>query len=79
MNSPSPTRQPQADPFERHYTSQEVGELWHLDASTIRRIFQDEPGVLKIGQIGRRSKRDYVTLRIPASTVERVYRARMSQ
>jgi len=76
MNLPAPTRQPQADPFEPHYTPKELAELWRLDESTIRRIFQDEPGVLKIGNTGRRHKRDYVTLRIPASTAARFYKER---
>jgi hypothetical protein len=79
MSFPAPIRLAQIDPFERHYTPKELAEVWRLDESTIRRMFQDEPGVLKIGQTGRRSKRDYVTLRIPASTAARFYRARMGQ
>jgi hypothetical protein len=75
----APVRLQQADPFERHFTPKELAELWRLDESTIRRLFQDEPGVLKIGQLGRRGKRDYVTLRIPASAAERFYRARIGQ
>jgi hypothetical protein len=51
MASVGPIRQ-QADPFERHFTLKELAEFWQLDESTIRRIFQDEPGVLKIGQVG---------------------------
>ncbi len=66
-----------ADPFEQHFEPGELAELWRLDASTIRRMFQDEPGVLKIGKSNRRDgKRDYVTLRIPTSVAERVYRER---
>lgn len=79
MSSPAPIRQPQVDPFERHYTPKELAEIWRLDESTVRRMFQDESDVLKIGQTGRKSKRDYVTLRIPASTAARFYRARMGQ
>lgn len=77
MDAPIPIRQQQIDPFERHFTPKELAELWRLDESTVRRMFQDEPGVLKIGSTGRRNKRDYVTLRIPASTAARFYRARM--
>jgi hypothetical protein len=63
--------------FERHYTPQELADLWHLDESTIRRIFIDEPGVLRYcREYGRRGRRDYVTLRIPASVVERVHKRR---
>jgi hypothetical protein len=62
------------DPFERHFTSRELAQTWKLDETTIRRMFQDEAGVMKIGKSGRRDKRDYVTLRIPESVAARVYR-----
>jgi hypothetical protein len=40
-------------------------------------MFQDEPGVLKIGKENRRNgKRDYVTLRIPEAVARRVYEER---
>jgi hypothetical protein len=62
-------------PFEEHFEPAELGLLWKLDATTIRRIFQDEPGVLRIGKSNRRDgKRDYITLRIPKSVAERVWR-----
>ena len=79
MNAATPIRLPSADPFERHYTPKELAEVWRLDESTIRRMFQDEPGVLRIGATGRRGKRDYVTLRIPASAAARFYQARMAK
>lgn len=64
-----------SNPFERHYTPQELAELWGFDHTTIRRMFVDEPGVLKVGKSARRDgKRAYVSLRIPASVAERVYR-----
>lgn len=64
-------------PFCRHFTAAELAELWKLDESTIRRLFQDEPGVFCIGKCCRRDgKRDYVTLRIPESVVWRVYKQR---
>ena len=60
--------------FERHYTPKHLAELWLLDESTIRRLFHDEPGVLKYGNSYRRSgRREYVTLRIPESVARRVY------
>jgi hypothetical protein len=62
-------------PFERHFTPQDLADIWRLDETTIRRIFQDEPGVMKIGKSHRRDgKRDYITLRIPESVAARVYR-----
>jgi hypothetical protein len=60
--------------FEPHVTPQELAETWKLDVSTIRRWFIDEPGVLKYGKQSRRDgKRNYLTLRIPASVARRVY------
>ncbi|HEY6343226.1 MAG TPA: hypothetical protein VIY49_17160 [Bryobacteraceae bacterium] len=67
----------QPSPFGRHFTAAELGELWKLDESTIRRMFQDQPGALKIGRSCRRDgKRDYVTLRIPEIVARRVYEER---
>lgn len=67
----------QAPAMERHFTPQELASLWGLDESTIRRLFIDEPGVLKIGKANRRDgKRDYITLRIPESVVNRVHQQR---
>jgi hypothetical protein len=66
-----------ATALEKHYTPQELAELWNFDQSTIRRMFIDEPGVLIYGKERRRDgRRDYVTLRIPASVVERVHKRR---
>ena len=63
--------------FERHYRPKDLAKVWGLDESTVRRLFQDEPGVLKIGQSGRRDgKRDYVSIRIPESVASRVHEER---
>lgn len=65
--------------IERHYSPAEIGELWNLSADCIRKIFEDEPGVLVIGNVGsRRGKRSYTTLRVPQSVLDRVHR-RMSR
>jgi transcriptional regulator GlxA family with amidase domain len=56
--------------LERHYSVQEIAELWQLSRTTVARIFRDEPGVLKIGrERPRRGSRAYMTLRIPESVV----------
>jgi hypothetical protein len=69
-----PTPKPTSDPFERHYTSQQLGELLGFEQSKIRRMFIDEPGVFKEGHpTCRNGKRAYVSLRIPASVAQRVY------
>jgi AraC-like DNA-binding protein len=59
---------------ERHYSVKELAQMWGLSATAIRRLFRDEPGVLRFGKEKRGHQRDYVTLRIPASVAERVYR-----
>jgi hypothetical protein len=65
--------------FEPHFSVQVLAELWRLDESTIRRIFEAAPGVLRLGSDTRRSgkRRDYFTLRIPASVAEREYQRRV--
>jgi hypothetical protein len=62
--------------LERHLSPDELANAWGLSTRTIRRLFQDEPGVLKIGQSFRARKRGHVTLRIPVSVAERVRQER---
>jgi hypothetical protein len=52
----------------------ELGQLWGLSEKTIRRMFADEPGVVKWGYEEGRFKGAYMTLRIPESVVQRVHR-----
>lgn len=63
-------------PFERHYTVTELCKMWHLARATVRRWFDAEPGVIRVGQQRlRRGKRaSPVTLRIPESVALKVYR-----
>lgn len=60
--------------LERHYTVQEISEIWHLDEKMVRRIFGNEPGVVSIGSDEGRFRRTYRTLRIPESVLLRVHR-----
>jgi hypothetical protein len=60
---------------EKHYSAQEVAELWGLSVDYVRRLFESVPGVLVLQApraYGRR--RRYRTLRIPESVIERVHR-----
>ncbi len=59
---------------DRHYTPAEVAALWSLDVETIRRLFQDEPGVVVLQSPAKRGRRPYKTIRIPQSVLERVHR-----
>lgn len=61
---------------EKHYSVQDLCELWQLSPRTIRRLFADEPDVIDIGArtwFNGRRKRRYATLRIPQSVAHRVH------
>lgn len=60
-------------PIERHYKPEEIAEQWQISVETVRRLFNNEPGVLKIGE-QKRNRRAYFTLRIPESVLDRVQR-----
>jgi hypothetical protein len=57
--------------LERHYTVSEICELWHLNEKTVRKIFEQEPGVVSFGSTESRYKRRYISLRIPESALVR--------
>lgn len=59
---------------ERHYSVAEVAAVWNLSTDAVRKIFQNEPGVLVLGEPAGSSKRRYTTLRIPESVLQRVHR-----
>lgn len=60
---------------ERHYSVGEIAEVWNLSPDKIRRLFQNEPGVVALGDPQPRfRRRPYTTLRIPESVMQRVHR-----
>jgi hypothetical protein len=59
--------------FERHYSVAEVASLWNLSEDSIRRLFRDKPGVLKLDSPERLRKRGYCVLRIPESVVQKIH------
>jgi hypothetical protein len=59
--------------IERHYAVTEIAEMWSLSPDKVRELFENEPGVLVLGDRSPRRKRRYVTLRIPRSVLERVH------
>jgi hypothetical protein len=70
----SPLPRPEDLAFEKHYTCKELGKVWGLSDETIRRMFEDTPGVLRISNPKIRSKRKTrVSMRIPASVAARVH------
>jgi hypothetical protein len=60
--------------MERHYSLEQIGELWGLSTRTVRKMFENEPGIIVFGNTGSMKKRRYVTLRIPESILVRVHR-----
>lgn len=58
------------------YSVQQVARAWAISDASARRLFEDEPDVLKISmprlQQNRKHK-PHVLLRIPAAAVTRVY------
>jgi hypothetical protein len=55
--------------------SKKTATLWSLSDDAVRKIFENEPGVLVLGgHKAGRHKRHYHTLRIPEDVVERVHR-----
>ena len=62
--------------LERHYSVSEIARMWALSEKTVRRMFEDEEGVLQWGSPETRRKRGYITLRIPESVLQRVHQER---
>lgn len=60
---------------EKHFTVKEVAELWSVGENTVRRLFEDTPGVLRISMptLTKRRNKPKVTLRIPLSLLERAH------
>jgi hypothetical protein len=63
--------------LERHFSPKALGQVWGISDTKVRRLFEDEPGVLLIGEpsrrLGRKLKRSYFTMRIPESVAIRVH------
>jgi hypothetical protein len=57
---------------EKHFAPAELAKIWGVSTVTIRRMFERETGVLKLGRTHGR-KRRYLTLRIPESVAVRVH------
>jgi hypothetical protein len=59
---------------ERHYSIKQLAELWGLDYETVRRLFEHEPGVIRVNSKGNRpGTRRYLCVRIPETVSRRVH------
>src|ERR1700748_3183321 len=64
---------------EKYYTPQELADIWRFSPATIRNLFRNEPGVLRLQGAGSAcGKRSYTTFSIPESVALRV-RERLAQ
>jgi transcriptional regulator GlxA family with amidase domain len=71
--SSAQTGMAESSALERCYSPEQIAELWALSPDTVRRIFENESGVLAIERPRVYGKRRYRTLRIPESVAQRVY------
>jgi hypothetical protein len=58
---------------QRHYSVIEISKLWKLCPDSVRALFRDVPGVIRINRPKTRKKRAYLSLRIPESVMQRVH------
>ena len=78
---PEPFERPAARALadEKYYSPKELAAMWNFSPATIRNLFRNEPGVLKLEGMGRAfGKRSYTTFSIPESVAFRV-RERLAQ
>jgi hypothetical protein len=60
---------------EKHFTVSELAASWGLSVETIRRLFADDPGVLKMpSACGPTGRRRYCIFRISASAAARLHK-----
>jgi hypothetical protein len=66
---------------EQHEPIAHWAKLWGFSSKTVRTWFRDEhgPGILRIANVDRRTKRDYTTLTISPSAAARVYAQRVGK
>ncbi|MDE2107136.1 MAG: hypothetical protein KGL39_58565 [Patescibacteria group bacterium] len=56
---------------EKHYTPAEIAEIMGLSRTTVYKLLEDEPGVVKIGERGLNRTR--ITYRVPESVWRRIH------
>lgn len=61
--------------IEKHYTVAEIADLWGIGETTVRRLFEDMPGVLRFSfpVLVKRKRKPRISLRVPASLMERAH------
>jgi hypothetical protein len=60
---------------EKHFNPSELAATWGLSVETIRKLFADDPRVVKIPSTsGLSGRRRYCTLQIPSSAAARLHK-----
>jgi hypothetical protein len=59
--------------LDTHFTVVQIARAWNMSRDTVRRCFENVPGVMKIRRPETKSKRKYTTLRIPARVVRFIH------
>ena len=57
--------------LDRHFSIAEIAQQWGVSRDTVRRHFERVPGILRLGHAETKTKRRYITVRVP----ERIVRA----
>src|SRR4029077_17480566 len=66
--APQPFLPPTDSAVEQHFTPAQVAQQWGVSTRTVRRLFANTPGVLKLGTKGK-----HVSLRIPGRLLKAHY------
>jgi hypothetical protein len=67
------TKGPGIHALEKHFTPDELGEIWHVSPNTVRGWCEDFGGCLVIDRPEKLHKQRYRTVRIPESTMIKIY------
>jgi hypothetical protein len=59
---------------ERHYSVAELSKIWGISYEALRTKLLKTPGVLKFEQPRGKSKRPYITIRVPESVAVMLYK-----
>lgn len=58
---------------DRHYTPEQLGELWNFSPNKIRALFENESDVIRDHKPETRFKRGHCSMRISETAARRVY------
>jgi hypothetical protein len=59
--------------LEKHYSVQEIANLWDLSDKCVRRMFKHQDGVLRVSNPRTPNPKARVTLRVPQSVMKKIH------